>query len=141
MATNESIARGDREVANASRVVVPTPVIAALETLFGKPAAAVRVIYAPLFVRLLHGRNTVATTRRNRIYLAIPGEEFLTDPTLMLHEYCHVLCQWNTGELTVARYLGELARNGYWKNRYEVEVRAFVRANIDRFEALLEGAP
>lgn len=126
--------------AQGSRIAMPARVVDALEALFAVPAAEVEVIYAPLFVRLIHGHNTVATTRRNRIYIAIPGEEFLADAGLMLHEYCHVLCQWNTGELTVAKYLTELARNGYWKNRYEVEVREFVRQNIDRFEALLSAS-
>lgn len=120
-----------------ARVVVPDAMLAALAALFDAPVDDVQVIVAPRYVRWLHGRHTVATTRRNRIYLAIPGELFVTDHRLVLHEYCHVIQQWNTGRLTVARYLAELARRGYWKNRYEVEAREFVTANIVRFEELL----
>lgn len=121
----------------ATSVDVPARMLAALGVLFDTPADAVRVMVAPRFVRWLHGRHTVATTRRDRIYLAIAGETFLADHRLVLHEYCHVLLQWNTGRLTVARYLAELARNGYWRNRYEIEAREFVTANIVRFEELL----
>jgi hypothetical protein len=50
----------------------------------------------------------------------------------MLHEYYHVLKQWETGALTIPRYLVETAVRGYWKNRFEVEARGFADANRDR---------
>ena len=55
----------------------------------------------------------------------------------MLHEYFHVLRQWATGDLTIARYLGECFRRGYWDNRYEIEAREFTATEIFRFRALL----
>jgi hypothetical protein len=118
-------------VSGARRVEVPAAVRAALERLLQAPIGAIRVIEHSRFVRL-HGR-AVATTRRGRIYLRGSAREFFADPWLMLHEYCHVIHQWQAGRLTVLRYAWELARRGYWRNRFEVEARAFA----DRHEAEL----
>jgi hypothetical protein len=56
----------------------------------------------------------------------------------VLHEYYHVLRQWNPGILSRFRYLRECGRKGYFNNRYEVEARAFARENLQRFKALLQ---
>jgi hypothetical protein len=95
----------------------------------------VRIIEHSVFARL-HLR-AVATTRKRAIYLAGSAEDFFTDPILMLHEYCHVLHQWEPGELTTWRYLGECMRRGYWDNRYEIEAREFASDNVYRFRAML----
>src|SRR5580704_5643044 len=120
----------------AREASAPPAVRAALEQLFGESIAHVRVIEHSWRVRL-HGR-AVATTRRDRIYLRGSAAHFFADPHLMLHEYWHVLGQWQPGSLTVARYLAECLRRGYWNNRFEVEARAFadrhaaaLRARID----------
>src|SRR2546430_12666645 len=63
---------------------------------------------------------SVATTRRGRIYLSGSATEFFANPWLMLHEYCHVIRQWEAGTLTLARYAGEWLRHGYWKDRKSV---------------------
>ncbi len=55
----------------------------------------------------------------------------------MLHEYCHVLLQWETGRLTTLRYVCELIKHGYWANRFEVEARQFARAERTRFQSAL----
>ena len=55
----------------------------------------------------------------------------------MLHEYCHVLLQWEPGQLTIIGYLLEWLRRGYWDNRFEVEAREFAQANLYRLQALL----
>ena len=47
----------------------------------------------------------------------------------MLHEFFHVLAQWNARRLTTWRYVVESLRHGYVANRYEVEARAFARAH------------
>jgi hypothetical protein len=60
---------------------------------------AVRVV-PHSFVNLLHGRP-LAVTRRRRIYLRGSAAEFFADTELVLHEYFHVLRQWEPGELTV----------------------------------------
>jgi hypothetical protein len=53
------------------------------------------------------------------------AKDFWNDPELILHEYFHVIRQWQPRHLTVWRYLIESARNGYWNNCYEIEARAF----------------
>jgi hypothetical protein len=117
------------------RVAPPPDVRAALESFFGDSVARVRVIEHSWFARL-HIR-AVATTRRRRIYLRGSAAAFFEDPPLMLHEYCHVLKQWEPGLLTTARYLGEWLRRGYWDNRFEIEAREFTSDNLYRFRALL----
>lgn len=104
-------------------VALPSSLRAALEAVLGEPVSHVRIIEHSLYARL--HRRAIATTRRRRIYLRDSAQAFFEDPWLMLHEYCHVLKQWETGELTVARYLLECLRRGYWNNRFEVEARAF----------------
>ena len=106
----------------------------ALEAVFGEPVAHVRIIEYSLYARL--HRRAIATTRRRRIYLRDSAKAFFDDPWLMLHEYCHVLKQWEPGDLTLARYCLECLRHGYWNNRYEVEARAFA----DRYLPLLRAA-
>ena len=118
-------------------VPIPDAVGAALELLFGERIGHVRVIEHSLFARL-HGCNN-ATTRRGRIYLRGSAASFFQNPSLMLHEYCHVLKQWEPRGLTVLRYLLESARQGYWNNRFEVEARAFADAHRDRLHAILIG--
>ncbi len=95
----------------------------------------VRVIEHSLFARL-HGR-AIATTRRRRIYLRGSAVEFFENPSLMLHEYCHVLLQWETGSLTTLRYLRECLRRGYWNNRFEVQAREFACRHESRLRELL----
>lgn len=53
----------------------------------------------------------------------------------MLHEYFHVLRQWEPRELSVGRYLLEWFRRGYWDNRYEIEAREFTEDQVHRFRA------
>jgi hypothetical protein len=74
-----------------------------------------------------------ATTRPNRILLAISGVDFVADPEMLLHEYFHVLRQWETGRLTRWRYLMESARCGYWDNQFEREAREFSAAGVERY--------
>jgi hypothetical protein len=121
----------------ARQAVLPGPVRAALEELLGAPIGHVRVIEHSWLVRL-HGR-AVATTRRGRIYLRGSAADFFSNPALMLHEYCHVIRQWETGELTDARYVLECLRRGYWNNRFEIEARAFAAAHSAQLHAQLPG--
>jgi hypothetical protein len=82
-----------------------------------------------------------ATTRPDRILLAITGAEFVADSEFLLHEYFHVVRQWRPGRLTRWRYLAESARRGYWANRYEQEAREFARSARERFEQYLAKHP
>ena len=119
--------------------VVPLPpaVRAALESVLGEDVGRVRVVEHSLFARM-HSCDH-ATTRRRRIYLRGSGIDFFDNPALMLHEYCHVLKQWEPRRLTVWGYLVESLRRGYWNNRFEAEARAFADANRSRLEVLLSG--
>jgi hypothetical protein len=82
-------------------------------------------------------RGMCATTRPNRILLAISGAEFAANPELLLHEYFHVVRQWRPGHLTRWRYLIESARRGYRANRYEREAREFAATARERFDRYL----
>jgi hypothetical protein len=117
---------------------VPAPIQAALEKILGESVAHVRVIEHSLYARL-HLR-AIATTRRGRIYLSGDAAAFFANPTLLLHEYWHVIGQWQRGTLTVPRYLLECLRRGYWNNRFEVEARAFAAAHTAGLRAALAGA-
>jgi hypothetical protein len=116
-------------------VALPTHIETPLAALLGEGVRRVRIIEYSLFARLHAG--AVATTRRGRIYLTGSAADFFADPALMLHEYCHVLLQWEPGRLTRARYVREWLRRGYWDNRFEVEAREFAQVNLYRFRALL----
>jgi Domain of unknown function (DUF4157) len=122
----------------AREAAVPAGVQRALERLLGERIGHVRVIEHSWYTRL-HGR-AVATTRVGRIYLRGSAAEFFANPWLMLHEYCHVIHQWQTGTLTLPRYLLECLRRGYWNNRFEVEARAFADANVAALHALIAPA-
>ena len=113
----------------------PETVRRALERLLGTQIGQVKVIEYSWLVRL-HGR-AVATTRRRRIYLRGSAADFFANPWLMLHEYCHVIRQWEPRSLTVMGYLLECLRHGYWNNRFEVEARAFADLNVASLHALL----
>jgi hypothetical protein len=114
--------------------VVPAAARAALERLLGEPVDDVEVVERSWYARLHPGAR--ATTRRNRILLAGSAHDFLADPALMLHEYYHVLRQWNRGRLTVWRYVVESLRRGYLENRYERHARRFTASRLVAFERL-----
>jgi hypothetical protein len=119
------------------RVYVPEPVRIALTSIFGDDVARVDVIEYSIFARL-HW-NAVATTRRRRIYLRGSAEDFFNDPGLMMHEYFHVMNQWEPRLLTTARYVMEWLRSGYWNNRFEVEARQFTADNLQKLANRIRG--
>ena len=119
-------------------VPAPPAVRAALESVLGEGVDRVRVIEHSLFARV-HSCDH-ATTRRGRIYLRGSAEDFFRNSALMLHEYCHVLKQWEPRRLTIWRYLLESLRRGYWNNRFEIEAREFAVTHRERLEATLSAA-
>jgi hypothetical protein len=121
------------------KAAVPAQVRVALESILAAPIAQVAVIEHSRLARL-HG-GAVATTRRRRIYLRGSAADFFANPWLMLHEYCHVLRQWQPGTLTVPRYVAECLRRGYWNNRFEVEARAFADQHLPALHARLAARP
>ena len=104
---------------------MPAPLRAALARTFGQSVDDVEIVEHSRYARLHWGAR--ATTRRNRILLCDSAEEFFADSDLLLHEYYHVLRQWNRGRLSLWRYLLEWSRRGYWESRYERHARRFVR--------------
>lgn len=105
------------------KVTLPGSLRSALEAVFGEPVSQVLIVEYSLYARL-HPR-AIATTRRRRIYLRGSAQQFFESPSVVLHEYYHVLKQWEPGDLTLMRYCLEWLRKGYWNNRFEVEARAF----------------
>ena len=120
---------------NRRRASLPAPLRASLLELFGKGVDDVRIIEHSWYARL-HGR-IVATTRRRHIYLRGSAAEFFDQPEIVLHEYFHVLRQWEPRRLSIWRYLLEWFRRGYWDNRFEIEAREFAADHLYRFRALL----
>lgn len=121
-----------------TREILPAAERAALERLLGGPVDDVVIVERSWYARLHPGVR--ATTRRNRILLAGCAGDFVADRALMLHEYYHVLRQWNRGRLTVWRYLVEWLRRGYRENRYERHARRFAASRRVAFERLVSRA-
>jgi hypothetical protein len=118
------------------RSTIPASLASALREIFDEPVDQVRVIENSFYARIHFGAR--ATTRRGRILLAGSANDFWNDPELVLHEYFHVLRQWQTRRLTIWNYLTESARNGYWHNRYEIEARAFAAAHWRALKSRLQ---
>lgn len=114
----------------------PARIVAALRSIFDEPVAHVRVIERSSYARLHFGAR--ATTRRNRILLRDSAQEFWSDPELVLHEYFHVIRQWQPRRLTIWRYLLESLQRGYWNNHFEIEARAFATLHRERLRQFME---
>jgi hypothetical protein len=117
---------------------MPVELRRALQDVFRRPVDDVELREHSWFAKL-HGRAS-ATTRFNTIYLRGSAEEFFSRPDLMLHEYYHVLQQWNRGRMTVLSYLLEWRRRGYWDSRYERHARRFARTRLAAFRAAMARA-
>ena len=122
------------------RFVAGEPYVRALAEIFETSEEAIRRVAIAEHSGVARRHRAHAVTRPDAIYLAISGTEFLSDPELTLHEYYHVLRQWNTGEMTRFRYVAEWLRQGcrYGKICYEVEAREFARRNVQRYRSLLK---
>jgi hypothetical protein len=118
------------------RSAIPVALATALREIFGEAVDHVRVIENSFYARMHFGAR--ATTRRGRILLRGSANDFWNDPELVLHEYFHVLRQWQTRRLTIWRYLLESARKGYWHNCYEIEARAFAAAHWGALNSRLQ---
>lgn len=117
------------------RSSIPANIAAGLREIFSEPVEHVCVIEHSFYARLHVGAR--ATTRRGRILLRGSAQEFWSDPELILHEYFHVLRQWQPRRLTIWRYLAECARHGYWNNCFEIEARAFASRHWRRLNVRL----
>ena len=119
-----------------TRDLLPAGERAALEALFGDAVDDVEIVERSWYARLHFGAR--ATTRRNRILLRGTAAEFFADPELVLHEYFHVLRQWNRGRLSIPWYVAEWLRRGYWHNRYEHQARRYARLRLPALQARLQ---
>lgn len=127
----------DAPQSSAARRATPTQhILLALNEIFGERVDHVRVIERSWYARAHFGAR--ATTRRNRILLRNSAETFWRDDELILHEYFHVVRQWQPGRLTIWRYLVESLRRGYWRNRFEIEAREFAAMHGERFRRALQ---
>jgi hypothetical protein len=102
---------------------LPAPLRDRVIALFGREALRVRIVEYS-WINAWHGWP-LAVTRRDRIYLRWSLARFVASPELVLHEYFHVMRQWNTGRLTTWRYLKQHFCNGYESNSFEIEARCF----------------
>ena len=116
---------------------MPRRLRTALVEMLGDAVDDVVVVEHSWYAKLHPGAR--ATTRRNRILLRGSAAEFFADPALVLHEYFHVLRQWNTGRLSAWRYLREWLRRGYWNSRYERQARRYVDLRLEDLRARLDG--
>ena len=106
-----------------------------LEEIFGESVAGVNVRNKTVV------KNDFVTTRRNSIRLppTLSVEEFFSNHSLVLHEYYHVLRQWNTGELSRSAYAAEFMRNGSAEgNRFEDAADAFAKSNTQALNDCLQ---
>jgi hypothetical protein len=117
------------------RVQAPPSILLPLEAVFGEPVGHVRIFEQSPYARWHMGAR--ATTRCNTILLSGSAEAFWRDPELILHEYFHVLRQWQTGRLTISKYCVESLQRGYWLNQYEIEARAFASAHSSQLQRML----
>lgn len=105
-----------------------------LEKIFGKPIGGIDV-HNKLFVN-----NSFITTRRNEIRLPpdFPCDDFFGDPFPVLHEYYHVLDQWNTGDLSRSAYVWEWLKHGSSDgNKYEDAANKFARDHVEDLKKCL----
>jgi hypothetical protein len=115
---------------------MPPALRTGLVELLGDEVDDVEIVERSWYARLHLGAR--ATTRRNRILLRGTAAEFFADPELVLHEYFHVLRQWNRGRLSIAWYVAEWLRRGYWRNRYEHQARRYTRLRLPALLARLQ---
>jgi hypothetical protein len=115
---------------------MPERLRTSLVALFGDDVDDVEIVENSWYAWLHFGAR--ATTRRNRILLRGTAQEFFADPELVLHEYFHVLRQWNPGRLSTLAYVRESLRRGYWRNRYEQQARRFVNLRLSALRQRLD---
>lgn len=131
--------KNGRRPMKRSPVRLPDDWVATLGALFGDATVCTVQVHEKVWW-LKPLPWVAAITGPSRIWLRGRAEDFFADPELVLHEYCHVLDQWDTRRLSILRYLREWVRSGYWRNLYEVEARAFAARELGRCRVLLAEA-
>jgi RHS repeat-associated protein len=77
-----------------------------------------------------------ATTRRNKITLFVPCDQFFADNAGVLEEYFHVFNQWNTGRMNRRKYIWN-DLHGHDKNKFEKEADDFVKKTLPDLQKCL----
>lgn len=106
-----------------------------LEQIFGESVAGVNIRNKTVV------NNDFVTTRRNSIRLppTLSFDEFFANRSLVLHEYYHVLRQWNTGQISRRAYAAEFMRNGSEDgNRFEDAANAFAKNHAQALKDCLQ---
>lgn len=118
-----------------TRYTIPPQIENALERLFSDPKfdppriASIEVIYSPAFVRL-HGIRSGSVTRPGRIHTNLSEELFFALDKHVLHEFYHVVQQWDRDKMSVVGYLLRARRR-------EREARDFSQAFLEEYRRLL----
>jgi len=86
---------------------MPEALRKALVAVFGDEVDDVRIVERSWYARMHFGAR--ATTAPQPHPAARLGGRVFRRPELLLHEYFHVLRQWNRGRLSIAAYLAEWA--------------------------------
>jgi hypothetical protein len=108
---------------NQNQVEVPDDIKFALETVLDQSIDGIEIVEDSKWANFLStmkkiqtfGRYWIrATTQENTIYLSsgVSAEQFFNDAHLMLHEYSHVLDQWNNGRM---RNISYIVNPGRWE--------------------------
>lgn len=101
-----------------------------LRQVFGQDVDWVNVVIDPPMIYRHFGPGVRgATTRPGIVYINMSCDDFWDDPTLVLHEYYHVVRQWAVG-MTVPGYLMQ-----FWIK--EREARDFAAQNVGRLRNCL----
>ena len=107
-----------------------------LEKIFGEPIDDITITIAKDFVHWHLGDDENgkprrgATTRPGKIFINMACNEFWSDPTLVLHEYYHVVQQWGHEGMTIPGYLLN------WKRR-ERDAGDFAKRNVGKLKECL----
>jgi RHS repeat-associated protein len=103
-----------------------------LQKIFGQPVDGVNIQLKPK-----PKTSWDATTRKNKIILYIPCDQFFGENDTILEEYFHVLNQWNTGRMNKLSYIWA-DRHGYDKNKFENEAQQFSKDNVEKLRDCLK---
>jgi RHS repeat-associated protein len=113
-----------------------------LEKVFNEPVGGVQYE-----VKVKKDYGWTATTRKNKIIVFVPCDQFFEDPETVLEEYYHVLRQWNTGRMGRISYGWEWLKkkigpgDPYRDNKYEKEAKDFAKEHREEFKKCLECGP
>lgn len=112
----------------------PSPVMKdCIEKIFNQPIDGVKIQLKP------NPKSPwAATTRRNKIILYVPCDQFFGDNETVLEEFFHVFEQWNTGRMNRRNYVWN-DLHGHDKNKFELEADNFVKKTLPQLERCLKG--